>query len=679
MHAKAGAIKVVVRKKCHAPRCGKPPRVRAKAGSVVREFCAEHAQDGMGLISSTVCREPGCTKDRSHGGESGRSKRASFCARQAGGGTVDSRSKRCAALNCSARPSPSLVGSKREFCARLGRITVPKKRKECSHSGCTARPHFGMAGAKRPLLCGEHAEEGMVDLRASLWACSHPKCNKALASYGGEGRKKEGGFCAQHAVKAGSDVSSKRCGGSRCTEEASHGVAGTKVGEFCAHHAKNGMVDVRRDGCIGPGCTRRASCSVDGTKRKRACSIHASRRIKASLSEKSGCCTVAASTGGGGGESGESGESGDTPSRAGKKSCSSDAGGLARETASSKQTTLVPEAISNSSHSVSSVAAAAAKKKKKKSRLSGTTENGTRNDAAAAAAAAAVVERSGRLEGLDHEHRDDEPHSGDVAVAVASASACASPRPPSLLRAAAARSSETDVSRRHRQHRGGSSSSAAGQSRLEGRASVERGGGRKSPPLGGASGGSGNGGGAAAGVEGVAVADRRIVGGPLPGDGGRAAAGSGVGKGGGGGGGELFSFRIERSTVTSNENGQPHARRSGGGGGAGEGSGVEPTTAGGAGATRGPAAGKKRNIVFTYRFSDAGAPRGEGCAEGASGRSAFKGVVEPAESSSSAGAGAGTGQEASRSGDAKKAEGHALTEVGLRVQGGGTRWGSVCL
>lgn len=92
----------------------------------------------------------------------------------------------------------------------------------------------------------------------------------------------------------------------------------------------------------------------------------------------------------------------------------------------------------------------------------------------------------------------------------------------------------------------------------------------------------------------------------------------------------------------------------------------------GGGAAEGAAAGKKGNVVYRYRFSEPGPPRGKLCAEDTSGSAWEGGTVDPAKSPSSGGAGA-RGWGTPRRGGAKKEKQHMPTKVGLGVERGNAK------
>lgn len=109
-----------------------------------------------------ICEYLLCSKQASYGVEG--SRRRQFCAQHAEDGMIDVCSKRCIFEGCSKHPTFGVAGSrKREFCSKhagQGMMDL-KLMKRCEYIGCSKHPSYGVEGGKRE-FCAEHAEEGMV-------------------------------------------------------------------------------------------------------------------------------------------------------------------------------------------------------------------------------------------------------------------------------------------------------------------------------------------------------------------------------------------------------------------------------------------------------------------------------------------------------------------------------------
>ena len=137
--------------------------------------------------------------------------------------------------------------------AENGMIDVRSKR--CRHSGCAKIPSYGKVGGKAE-LCAGHAENGMIDVVSKR--CGHRGCTK-WPSFGKVGGSAE--VCAEHAqngmVGIAKKNSGKRCGHRGCTKWPSFGKVGGTV-ELCGQHAEEGMINVKRERRLS-GAAERAS------------------------------------------------------------------------------------------------------------------------------------------------------------------------------------------------------------------------------------------------------------------------------------------------------------------------------------------------------------------------------------------------------------------------------------
>ncbi|CAM9675420.1 unnamed protein product [Ectocarpus sp. 8 AP-2014] len=144
------------------------------------------------------CGHANCTKRPTYGVAG--SKKREFCSQHARDGMVNVNNKRCIQPNCTTIPSFAAAGSKKaEFCsqhAREGMVDVRSRR--CSQRGCNTQPSLGEAGgsSKIPGACKAHASEGMVGLRSKR--CARRGCSLRPSYISGQGNEKAE-FCGKHA------------------------------------------------------------------------------------------------------------------------------------------------------------------------------------------------------------------------------------------------------------------------------------------------------------------------------------------------------------------------------------------------------------------------------------------------------------------------------------------------
>ena len=84
---------------------------------------------------------------------------------------------------------------------------------KCKEEGCNKQPHYNIPGESKGLFCGEHREEGMVDVK-------NKKC-----------KFEEG-----------------------CNKQPKFNIPGESKGLYCDSHKKNGMVDVVNKKCKNNLC-----------------------------------------------------------------------------------------------------------------------------------------------------------------------------------------------------------------------------------------------------------------------------------------------------------------------------------------------------------------------------------------------------------------------------------------
>lgn len=179
------------------PRCVLPDcrtiASRALPGSTVGIFCVRHAEPAMvNVINWTECRREGCGKYPTFGAAAAGSGRE-FCSEHAPEGMVDVHRKKCAVEGCPKRASHGVKGSGRRLvCGEHASGDMSDLgQKFCRFSGpdggdCESVARYGVRGSKRREFCSRHAPDGMVNMNDKL--CAHGDCPK-LPTYGQEGTK----------------------------------------------------------------------------------------------------------------------------------------------------------------------------------------------------------------------------------------------------------------------------------------------------------------------------------------------------------------------------------------------------------------------------------------------------------------------------------------------------------
>ncbi|CAM9902246.1 unnamed protein product [Ectocarpus sp. 13 AM-2016] len=149
---------------CGHANCTKRPTYGV-AGSKKREFCSQHARDGMVNVNNKRCIQPNCTTIPSFAAVG--SKKAEFCSQHAREGMVDVRSRRCSQRGCNTQPSLGEAGGSRKIpgaCkAHASETMVGLRSKRCARRGCTLRPsYFSGQGNEKAEFCGKHANDHIL-------------------------------------------------------------------------------------------------------------------------------------------------------------------------------------------------------------------------------------------------------------------------------------------------------------------------------------------------------------------------------------------------------------------------------------------------------------------------------------------------------------------------------------
>ncbi|CBJ28698.1 EsV-1-7 [Ectocarpus siliculosus] len=148
---------------CGHANCTKRPTYGV-AGSKKREFCSQHARDGMVNVNNKRCIQPNCTTIPSFAAAG--SKKAEFCSQHAREGMVDVRSRRCSQRGCNTQPSLGEAGSSKipGACkAHASEGMVGLRSKRCARRGCTLRPSYVSGqGNETAEFCGKHANDEIL-------------------------------------------------------------------------------------------------------------------------------------------------------------------------------------------------------------------------------------------------------------------------------------------------------------------------------------------------------------------------------------------------------------------------------------------------------------------------------------------------------------------------------------
>jgi hypothetical protein len=189
------------------------------------EYCGKHRKEGMFNVNVKTCLEPTCRKSRTfgvHGGD------AEYCLAHKTADMVNVLDKRCM----------------------------------CGTIAC-----FGPPDGK-VIRCGQHRVEGDINISNRNRKCTARGCNKH-PSFGTTKPTR----CSEHATRAMSDLTHKKCEFDGCSTAATFGIPET-LATRCKTHMLPDMVDVRNRCCVVRGCKSRANFGGSDGKRVR-CKDHA--------------------------------------------------------------------------------------------------------------------------------------------------------------------------------------------------------------------------------------------------------------------------------------------------------------------------------------------------------------------------------------------------------------------
>lgn len=180
------------------------------------------------------------------------------------------RKNRYPCEKCSKHPYFNIPGqNKGRFCGEHkeeGMVNVLSIK--CEHENCTSQPCFNFEG-KLGRFCAKHRLEGMVNVRERR--CEHENCfRKPVYNFPSETRGK---FCREHKEDEMFDVLSIRCEHENCFKRGNFNFPG-KPPRFCGEHRETGMVDVKTRKCDHDGCTTVPVYNFTGQKRGILCLTH---------------------------------------------------------------------------------------------------------------------------------------------------------------------------------------------------------------------------------------------------------------------------------------------------------------------------------------------------------------------------------------------------------------------
>lgn len=138
---------------------------------------------------------------------------------------------------------------------------------------------------QKPVVCSDHREEGMVDLKHKL--CVIDGCNRH--PYYGEPNGKPD-YCSQHKTEAMTNLRSRRCEFPGCQKQPSYAPSGavrqrggmaprpfsfySQTPRFCAEHKTQDCIDTTNKRCAFKGCRAKRIFSEGGIERLKFCIKH---------------------------------------------------------------------------------------------------------------------------------------------------------------------------------------------------------------------------------------------------------------------------------------------------------------------------------------------------------------------------------------------------------------------
>ena len=214
------------------------------------QYCTTHKKDGMIDTKHKKCAADDCSTRPSFNFSD--QQIGIFCRLHKKDGMIDVNTKHCCYVDCNLVPAYNYEGTfKGIYCNKHkkdGMVNV--KTKKCQNLNCSKVPCFNYKGEKSGIYCYEHKKENMIDVKNKR--CQNSECNK-IASYNYK-EQKNALFCSSHKEDDMVDVKSKKCEEINCFIQPFYNFEGIKRAKFCKNHKKDGMIDVRSKRCKSEWC-----------------------------------------------------------------------------------------------------------------------------------------------------------------------------------------------------------------------------------------------------------------------------------------------------------------------------------------------------------------------------------------------------------------------------------------
>lgn len=142
----------------------------------------------------------------------------------------------------------------------------------CLFEGCEKRACFNYEGEIKALYCGEHALNGMLNIKNKK--CKYENCNVYPSfNYNGE---KNGIYCSTHRLDNMINVKDKICKYPNCKIQSTFNFETEKSPMYCYTHKINNMIDVKHRSrlCIYDNCKKKSYYNYENEMKPMYCSIH---------------------------------------------------------------------------------------------------------------------------------------------------------------------------------------------------------------------------------------------------------------------------------------------------------------------------------------------------------------------------------------------------------------------
>jgi len=165
---------------------------------------------------------------------------------------------------------------------------IDLKNKKCLFESCDTRPAFGLPSDTTASYCKAHVEEGMVDIKSKR--CLIDSCNKNPNF--GLPSDKSASYCKAHAEKGMIDIHNKKCLFDSCNKQPNFGLPSDKSASYCKAHAEEGMIDLVHKRCLFDSCNKRPSFGLPSDKSASYCKTHAKEGMVDLKNKKCKLCNL---------------------------------------------------------------------------------------------------------------------------------------------------------------------------------------------------------------------------------------------------------------------------------------------------------------------------------------------------------------------------------------------------